>query len=257
MGFNLGRAWLSGSTFGLSELARKHGGSTGGSSGVNTGGANPKELPSGGPYAGFDPSSYFGTTGQYGNTNPFTNVGAGDNRLGAGMYNLPQAFAGWSGAARGAFGPALDYASKVQPVADYYKGEMGKDYQADLYGRSSDIYDAQQKDASRKGQQGLARAGYGGGGAVSPFAALQVQQEAAARAGTLGSAARESVLQAQQMKSEAGRNYMNSLSSYLQAMLVPYQLQSQSISKVPGAPMGPSLWGPAMNLGASAIGAMA
>jgi len=202
-------------------------------------------------------SDYYGGgegSPSFGEIKPYRS-GKNGSPAGAGLYGLPKAFSGWSGAARYAFAPAMDYAEQMKPVQDYYKGEMGKDYQADLYGRSSDIYEAQNKDASRRRQQGLARAGYGGGGAVSPFAALQVQQEAAARAGALGSAAREAVFQAQAMKTEAARNYGNSLSSVFQALLTPAQIQASRRSRVPLGNTGPGLIGPAMNAGAALIGA--
>ena len=181
--------------------------------------------------------------------------GPGGSNSGSGMYGLPKAFSGWSGPARYAFAPAMQYAEDAAPIAEFYKGEMDKDYQKDLYSRSSDIYEAQSKDAGRKRTQGLARAGYGGGGAVSPFAALQVQQEAAARAGALGSAARESVFQAQAMRSEAARNYGNTLSSVFQALLTPAQIQASRKSRVPLGNTGPGIIGPALNAGASLIGA--
>jgi len=251
--------WLNPQTYtsGGRSLQRGGGGGGGGGQRQQRQSPNATMLPVSGPYAGLDVGGAFGTTGSYGNTNPFANVGGGDNRKGAGLYNLPEAFAGWSAPARYAFAPSLSYAQQLQPATDFYKSEMGKDYGNDLYNRSADIYEAQAKNARRLGQQGLARAGYGGGGAVSPFASLQVQQESAARAGALGSAARESVLQAQQMKAESARNYQNSLSSWLQAMLVPAQLQAQASSKVPGTNLGPPLIGPAMNLAASGISAFA
>lgn len=202
----------------------------------------------------YAPQGFFGggEGGPYGKFKDATGKGT---QPGAGMYGLPRAFSGWGAPARYAFGPAMQYVDQMRPVADYYKGEMGKDYGADLYSRSSDIYEAQNKDAARRRQQGLARAGYGGGGAVSPFAAMQVQQEAAARAGALGSAAREAVFQAQAMRSEAARGYGNSLSSIYQALLAPAQIQASRSSKVPLGQTGPSLVGPAMNLGASFVGA--
>ncbi|MBM3276067.1 MAG: hypothetical protein FJZ00_13020 [Candidatus Sericytochromatia bacterium] len=202
----------------------------------------------------YTPESYFGG-GEGGPYGKYSNPTGKSTQHGAGMYGLPRAFSGWGAPAKYSFGPTMQYVDQMQPVADYYRGEMGKDYGTDLYSRSSDIYEAQNKDASRRRQQGLARAGYGGGGAVSPFAALQVQQEAAARAGALGSAARESVLQAQAMRSEAARGYGNTLSSIYQAMMAPAQMQAARSAKVPIGPTGPSLVGPAMQLGASFLSA--
>lgn len=198
-------------------------------------------------FFGGDSSGSGGFFGKYGSSS--------GNAKGGGLYGLPKAFSGWSGAAKYAFAPAMQYAEQSQPIMDYYKGEMGKDYESDLYNRSSEVYEAQNKDATRRRQQGLARAGYGGGGAVSPFAALQVQQEAAARAGALGTAAREAVMQAQAMRSEAARGYGNSLSSVFQALLTPAQIQASRGARVPLGPTGPSIIGPALNAGASLIGA--
>lgn len=212
--------------------------------------------PTLGPFAGLNPSDYFGGGSNSKSGSPFYPYSAGA-RLGSGLYGLPKAFSGWSAPARYAFAPALSYAQQAQPAIDYYKGEMGKDYGKQLYSLSSDIYESQAKDTRRKTEQGLARAGYGGGGAISPFASLQVQQEAAARSGALGQAARESVLQAQAMKSQAANNYMNSIASYMQALLVPAQLQSASSAKNPVGSVGPSLIGPAISALGNFVGAAA
>lgn len=213
--------------------------------------------PTGGPYEGLDPGGFFGE-GPKGPSSgsPFFRTKKGQ-AYGAGMYNLPDAFRGWSGPSKYAFAPAMSYWNESQGVSDFFKGEMGKDYYDELYGRSADIYEGQQKDARRRGEQGLARAGYGGGGAVSPFASLQVQQEAAARAGVLGNAAREAVLQAQAMKASAANNYMNVLASRMQAMLVPAQLQTSRQTRTPLGSVGPSLIGPAMNMMGGFLGAAA
>ncbi len=60
------------------------------------------------------------------------------------------------------------------------------------------------------------------------------------------------------MHAESARNYLNSISQYLQALLVPAQIQQAAGAKAPIGQLGPqSLVGPAMNVGASLIGAAA
>lgn len=211
-----------------------------------------------GYFSGLDPNNMFGPSTKDGPRydSPFYGVGAGDNRKGAGLYGLPPAFAGWSAPARYSFAPSLQFAEGAQQAADFYGGEMNKDYSKDLFSKSSDVYEAQARGARRKGEQGLARSGYSGtGGTSSPFASLQVQQEGMARAGALGSAARESVLNAQQIRSEAGRNYLNTLSQQLQALLVPAHLQAAAKGKVPTGGVGPNLIPSAMNAGAAFLNA--
>lgn len=209
-----------------------------------------------GSFSGLDPNSQFGESTKKYTGNPFYSVGQGDNRKGAGLYQLPPAFQGWSAPSRYSFAPALQYADAAQGAVDYFGGEMNKDYSKDLFSKSSDIYEAQARGARRKGEQGLARSGYSGtGGTSSPFAALQVQQEGLARAGALGTAARESVFHAQQMRSEMGRNYLNALGSQLQALLIPAHLQNAAKGKVPTGGIGPSLIGPAMNMASSFVNA--
>ena len=206
----------------------------------------------------FDPYKTFGApNGQPSNFNPFWSIGAGENRQGAGAYGLPPAYAGWNGAARNAVPYVYDYASRIDPTLADLQKESKRDYSTELYGMSSDAAEAQFSDAKRKREQGFAQAGYGGGGTVSPFAAQQLQLEGAARAGQLGNAARQSVMQAQQMKAEASRNYLNAVNNRLASMLLPAQMQLAGQSKTPlGGNVGPqSLVGPALNAGASLIGA--
>lgn len=197
-------------------------------------------------------SQYFGPQDV---NNPYWAVGVGDNRLGAGYYGLPPAFSGWTGAARYSIPLSQEYANKLNPVIEHFQKNMGKDYSKELYGLSADAYEGAQRSAKSQQEQGLARAGYGGGGAVSPFAALQVQQEAQARAGAMGTAARQGVLQAQQMSDENARGLYNALGGWLQGLLVPSQLQAAQTSQSPTGQLTPSLWGPGLNAGAAAFGA--
>lgn len=223
----------------------------------NTAYTQPPSGPTGGPFQGLNPPGAFGNP--YGISQPFgpfvrTNQ---HDQYGAGLYGLPDAFTGWSGPARYSLGPALSFSAESQPAIDYYKGQLGKDYSKELFGLSSDVYEGQAKSGRAAQEQGLARAGYGGGGALSPFAGLQVQLETQARAGALGNAARQSVLQAQQIQAEASRSYLNAISQRLQALLTPAQLQNAGATKTPAGQIGPSYIGPALNLGASLINAAA
>lgn len=217
--------------------------------------------PNQGPFQGFNPANYFGSNQtpaaqqQLQVQGPFARQNQFDP-YGAGLYGLPNAFQGWSGPARYAFGPGLAFSQQAQPAIDYYKGEMGKDYSSILYSQSADTINAQQDAARRQGQQRLAQAGYGGGGLISPFAGLQVQQENLARAGALGSAARSSILQAQQMRSESARNYLNSIAQNMQALLTPAQLEISRSAKVPTTG-GVSYIGPALSALSAGLGAYA
>jgi hypothetical protein len=217
--------------------------------------------PSQGPYAGFNPQDFFGSSqtpffqNMLAQQGPFSRQSQNDP-YGAGMYGLPEAFAGWTGPARYALGPAMSYSQQAQPAMDMYRKQMGTDWTSTLYGQSADVINAQSQAAQRTGQQRLAQAGYGGGGTISPFAGLQVQQENLARMGQLGSAARMSVLQGQQMQAEAGRNYLNSLAQNMQALLTPAQLEVSRQAKVPTSG-GVSYIGPALNAAAAGLGAYA
>jgi len=214
-------------------------------------------APVTGPFTDFRPSDYFGAPvppeTRWG---PFVRRNLSD-QIGSGLYGLPEAFMGWQSASRYAFAPSLQYAGDMAPVLEQQRRDAGRDWAGDLYAASSDVAEAQFSDTRRRREQALARAGYGGGGTISPFQAEQLQLEGQARAGVLGSAARESVLQAQSARAEASRNYLNSLSQRYQALLAPAMLQSAGVTRTSTGPVGPSnLIGPSFNLAASAIGAL-
>jgi hypothetical protein len=212
-------------------------------------------------FGNFNPQQFFGTdptqiapTNKYGGFNR-----TGGEQFGSGLYGLPPAFSGWTGPARYAFAPAMQYSQQMQPLLDQQRQGMTKDWTKELFGQSSDIINAQQGDASAKRSQSLAQQGYGGGGQMSPFAGLQLEQESLARSGALGNAQRQAVLQSQQMQSQFGKDYQNSLATIMQAMLTPAQIQAGQTGKVPTSGNGPSLIGPGlsalgglMNLGAAA-----
>lgn len=204
-----------------------------------------------------NPPGYFGTqpTGAGAGASyqgPWTP--GGQDQFGTGMRGLPGTFRGWNAAARYGFGPAMQYDQRMRPVAQFFQGEMNRDYGKELYGISSDIAETQFTEARRQGQQQMTRAGYGGGGAVSPMASLQLSQEAEARSGALGLAARQAVLQAQQMRMGAAQNLQNVQANRMQAMLTPAMMQRAGTARGPMPSMGPSLVGPAQQFAQGAAG---
>lgn len=201
-------------------------------------------------FGNFDPQSIFGTDpSQIGKSNPYGgfNRTSPQEAFGSGLYGLPPAFAGWTGASRYSFAPALQYAQGMQPLLDQQKQAMSKDWTKEFYGQSADIFNAQDSEAKAKRSQGLVQQGYGGGGTISPFASLQLEQESMARAGALGTGARQAVIQSQQMQSQLGKDYQNSLATIMQALMTPAQLQAAQTGKVPVGGAGPSLIGPGLN----------
>jgi len=176
-----------------------------------------------------------------------------EGEFGAGVGRLPSAFHKWRGAARFAIPNAMQYTSQMQPVTDFYSGQMNEDWAKVLQGMASDQLETQFSEAGRKQQEGLTRAGYGGGSTVSPLASMALQNEAQARAGAFGPAAQQAVIHAQAMQSEAARNLQNAYSSLFQAWLAPSQLQTTATAKSPAGPVGPSLIGPGLNAAGGAM----
>lgn len=213
-------------------------------------------------FSGFNPQDYFGRDpSQTAPTNPYGAFNRADQHdaFGSGLYGLPPAFQGWTGPARYAFAPAMQYAQGMQPLLDQQRQGMSKDWTKELFGQQSDIFNAQDTESKAKRNQAFAQQGYGGGGQMSPFAGLQLEQESLARAGALGNGARQAVLQSQQMQSQFGKDYQNSLATIMQALLTPAQIQAGQTGKVPTSGNGPSLIGPGLsalggllNLGAAA-----
>lgn len=198
------------------------------------GSSDPRD-PGAGYFEGFDPAEYYGSEPgwPYEDFSLFT-PGPHGAKPGAGAYGLPQAFGGWNPTARYAFPVAAQYERGMRPYLDFLEKELGKDMTGDFFGQQKDIYEAQSGEAGKKREQEFARAGYrGGGGATSPYAALQLQTEAAARAGALGEAARQSVLMEQSRKMEVGRMQQNTLASIMQAMLMPAQFGAAAGSRTP------------------------
>lgn len=254
-----------GSTVSSGVAERRNGAQVGGGQHARAA-AQPATVPgppasNGGMFGTLDPAGMFGTlmdptsAGRYQANGPFNPVNKYD-KPGAGLYGLPPAYAGWSAPARNSLFPTLLFSQQAEPAIAALKGQMNKDWTGELYNQSADIIDTQQQAAKREGEQRLARAGYGGGGTISPFAGLQVQQENLARSGQLGNAARMSIMQGQQMKAEATRSYLNSIAQNMQALLTPAQLEVSRQAKVPIGG-GVSLIGPALNAAAAGIGAFA
>ena len=69
----------------------------------------------------------------------------------------------------------------------------------------------------------------------------QLQNEAQARSGAFGEAARASVFQAEQMRSNAARGYQDTLANLYQAYMAPAYLQSAQNANVPTGQMGPQI----------------
>lgn len=217
--------------------------------------------PQGSSFIGdFDPYETFGP-GPRGSrerlpgASPFDDVGAGDNRIGAGSYQLPRAYSGWHPSARAAVPVAAGYERGLQPFLDFLQKEMGRDISGDLFSESADIIDSNAQEGRRLSENEMTRSGYRGASAQSPFAALQLQLESAARGGALGTAARQSVLAAQERKLRLGTTQQQVLASLAQAWMGPSQLQAGIASKAPVGSVGPSYLPVAINGLSSLIGA--
>ena len=216
--------------------------------------ATSQPTKSGGFYGGFSPDDTFGT--DYGQDfNPFTGVGAGENRRGAGAYGLPRSYSGWNAGARAAVPVAAGYERELTPLLQYLKGEMGRDMAGDLFSESADTIDANLQEGRRLSENEMTKGGYRGASAQSPFAALQLQLESAARAGALGTASRQSVLAAQERKLRIGGMFQNTLASLAQAWMAPSQMQAAASTKSPVGSVGPSYIPSIVQAGAGLISA--
>jgi len=205
-----------------------------------------------GAFSSFNPQQFFGGApasayGQY-SGNPFDRSGETNPKkvAGSGLGGLPGVFEGWDAAARYSFAPAGEFYNKMQPIADFFGQQRQKNIGAELFGTSAEAIDTQFGEAKRQQTQGLTRAGMSGGSAVSPLASMALQQEAQARSGAFGTAARQAVLQAEAFQAQAARDEQNTLSSIMQAMLVPAQIQAARASNAPLGSVGPSLLGPGL-----------
>ncbi len=83
------------------------------------------------PY--FGDYQVFGPQFQQGVRGPTYDTGFGPDERGQGMAGLPGGFAGWEAAARGAFGPVMDYTRNSQGIGDYFQGELNRDYQNEFF----------------------------------------------------------------------------------------------------------------------------
>lgn len=213
------------------------------------------------PFSGINANRFFGAGWNQNTsylTNPFqTPTGQDKAYRGTGITQLPETFAGWEGAARYSFLPAMMYAQQSAPLGNFYRQQMNQDYGSTLFNQAKQQIGAQSGALRSQMQQASARSGTGGGGATSPMAQYQLQNEAMARAGQLGTAARASVLQAQQMRTAGAQGYQNYLSSLYQALLAPAQFQTARHASSPVGQAGPSMVGPALNAVGGFLNAMA
>lgn len=197
----------------------------------------------------YDPTRFFGQPAGAYSGNPFQ--AGSPSQWGTGATGLPKTFFGWNASARYAVPFSLDYQRRSAPITQFFRQEMGKDYQGELMGLSKDITETNLSEGSRAQGQAFTRAGLSSGAGVSPVGAMQLQMESAARSGALGMAARQAVLQAQAMKLGVAQGYQNHLANLYQAMLVPAYLQ-QGAHGAPVGPVGPSMVGPAYQFGTGA-----
>ena len=165
--------------------------------------------------------------------------GRGTKSHGRGAYGLPEAFSGWRAPARYAFTTASDFMDKAQPLADYYKGEMGKDYSGSLQEMSRTSIERGASESQRMGQQASTRAGLGGS-VSSPWDSFQTQIRMMASSGQMGIAAQQAEIQARGMKDRAALNLYNVYSGMYQAQMAPAQIQAAGGGNVPVGGAGPS-----------------
>jgi hypothetical protein len=124
---------------------------------------------------------------------------------GLGSFGLGPAFNNWDAAARYSFAPAAAYEKQLQPSLDHFRGQMNKDWSGQLFNQSQQAINSQFGSMQAQRKQAGARSGSGGSAGVSPMMQYQLNQEASARSGALGTAARQAVFQAEQMKTHRSR----------------------------------------------------
>lgn len=188
-----------------------------------------------GPY--YDPRPGFERQSVYNN---FSGEGYPGSQPGAGAYGLPRSVNGWSPAARFAIPIAGAYEQQLSPVLGFLKNEMGRDIQGELFSRSMGITDTNLAEGRRLSENQFRQSGYRGASQQNPFMALQLQMEGAARGGALGTAARQSMLAAQERKLQIAPTIQQMLASEAQAWMGPAQLQAGSVSRTPVGSVGPS-----------------
>lgn len=165
----------------------------------------------------------------------------GKHTTGSGAGGGPPQLRGWNAPARYSFMPAQQLWDQTSGLRDYLGKETQRDWEGDLFNRSKTQIDSAFSEGSRKQRQFAQRAGYGGGDTVSPLMERHLETEAAARAGQYGSAAQEAVFNAQAMRSNANREFMNYLTQMYQAYLTPAQLQVAGNAQVPMGNVGPQV----------------
>lgn len=161
---------------------------------------------------------------------------------GLGAYDLPGAFGNWSPGARYSL-PGVDrYIKGVQPVKDYFSGELSKDYRGILAEQGRKTIDRELGSYRKTSQERATRGGYGGGTVSSPLMSMELSMEEGARAGAYGLAAQQATMFAQQMKRDAATGLQNIEANILNAYLVPGQMQAANSAKVPVSGGGPATW---------------
>jgi hypothetical protein len=178
---------------------------------------------------------------------------SGGKKDGRGYYNLPDAVGGWSGPSRYAIPGVSDYITNVQPIRDYFAGELSKDYRGTLAEQGRKSVDRSLNSAKRSSSEAATRAGYAGGMVSSPLVGEQLAIEDQARAGGYGLAAQQATMFAQQMKSAAATGLQNTEANILNSWLVPAQMQASNSARVPISGGGPSTWATAAQA-AAAVG---
>lgn len=172
---------------------------------------------------------------------------------GRGFHDLPNAYKRWSGPARQAVPGVAKYIEGVQPVKDYYKSELGKDYEDIFAQKGRRAVEGQFEDSRRRSSESFTRGGFAGGTVTSPLVAEQLALEDQSRAGAFGLAAQQAVVFAQQMKERAATGLQNIEANILNAWLVPGQMQQSTTARVPISDGGPSTWAQAAQA-AAAVG---
>lgn len=242
--------WVSGAT---PYKALFGGSKTGGSGGVGGGGMQRGQNQQPGYRANL--GSLYSGQWDSGDREARSPWDANQAQRGSGARGLPKVFGGWNASSRAMFPVSGQYVNDMQPAMDLYKGQMDTDWASKLYGIQKGAVETQFGQARQQQQQGQQRAGTTGGATVSPMFQHFMQTEAAARSGQLGDAARLAVLQAEQMKSQAAQNYMNTLSQRYQAQSAPMMLQAAKNSQSNIGSVGPGMMGPAMSGAGQFLGA--
>lgn len=153
---------------------------------------------------------------------------------------FPGPISNWPSAAQYAFAPAMQFGQDTQGIADYFKGEMNKDYSGELFNLARRQIDVGLSEGKRLGTEASTRAGFGGS-AGSGNESFSSMMRMIAGSGQMGIAAQNAELAARGMRSEAAQNLYNIMTGRYQAMMAPAQLRVTGQARVPVSAGGPSL----------------